>query len=172
MSVLVAEFSTYFIKGCICKDLGTDFGYSNCIKEEPGGKSLCYVTLPSSCSDLKRSRIFPGEMLSHEPCGMLISYMNFYFFLLSIRMSSSHSSVHILYYLFTECPNDEAKELCHGPNTLYAYGVSIFTVIVIIIGIVVVLYIIRKRRSFQNSSENLMERRNTLKCYPHKGMFT
>ena len=53
---------------CTCKEfIGTD-GFGNCKKEHPTGKPLCYVTLPSSCSDLRDSGSNPGEKWSFEAC--------------------------------------------------------------------------------------------------------
>ena len=107
---------------------------------------------------------------------MFISYIInrniFISVILLIQMSSSNSSVHFLCYLVTECPNDEARDVCNGPKEPYTYGFWIFAFIVIIIGFVVVLYIIRKKRSFQNSTENRITRQNTLKGFSQKGIFT
>ena len=52
---------------CACKDLKTPNGHGNC-QNEINGKALCYVTQPSSCSDLKSSIAFPGEKYSYEAC--------------------------------------------------------------------------------------------------------
>ena len=45
----------------------TPNGHGNC-QNEINGKALCYVTQPSSCTDLKSSIAFPGEKYSYEAC--------------------------------------------------------------------------------------------------------
>ena len=43
------------------------YGYGNCEKKFMG-EALCYVNLPSSCSDLEDSTTDPGEKISVEAC--------------------------------------------------------------------------------------------------------
>ena len=51
---------------CACKDLVSG-GYGNC-RKKIDGKPLCYVELPSSCSDLKESTSNAGEKWFIEAC--------------------------------------------------------------------------------------------------------
>ena len=58
------------IRTCACKDLVSD-GYGNC-RKKIDGKPLCYVDLPSSCSDLKESKSTAGEKWSLEACSQRV----------------------------------------------------------------------------------------------------
>ena len=58
------------IMTCACKDLVSG-GYGNC-RKKIDGKPLCYVELPSSCSDLKESASTAGEKWSLEACSQRV----------------------------------------------------------------------------------------------------
>ena len=57
---------------CTCKDFINDGGFGNCFKKsghsKHGGKAVCYVEQPSTCSDLIDSKANPGEKVSAEAC--------------------------------------------------------------------------------------------------------
>lgn len=57
---------------CTCKDFVNDGGFGNCFKRsghsKHGGKAVCYVEQPSTCSDLIDSKANPGEKVSAEAC--------------------------------------------------------------------------------------------------------
>merc|ERR1739845_89477 len=52
---------------CACKDLVVASGYGNCQKKWIG-TPICYVELPSSCSDLQPSSYVPEDKWSYEAC--------------------------------------------------------------------------------------------------------
>ena len=53
---------------CSCKRLlDSSLGYGNCQKMV-GGLPMCYVTQPSSCSDLVNSTTIPDEQWSTKAC--------------------------------------------------------------------------------------------------------
>ena len=62
----------------MCKDFIGASGQGNC--KDFNGKPLCYVTQPSSCSDLQDSQTNPGEKFSFTACskgGMsILSFWN------------------------------------------------------------------------------------------------
>ena len=58
------------IMTCACKNLVSG-GYGNC-RKKIDGKRLCYVKLPSSCSDLKESASNTGEKWSLEACSQRV----------------------------------------------------------------------------------------------------
>ena len=55
---------------CNCISFITDQGYGDCIKlvAALGNKPACYVSEPSNCPDLLRSRKDPGKQLSAVAC--------------------------------------------------------------------------------------------------------
>ena len=70
LQVLCFSQETYFLSnfvGCACKDLVVASGYGNCQKKWIG-EPICYVELPSSCSDLQPSSYVPGDKWSFEAC--------------------------------------------------------------------------------------------------------
>ena len=55
---------------CKCKDFIDSNGLGNCIKSNASldGSGICYVHMPSTCSDLNESTSHPGERFSAEAC--------------------------------------------------------------------------------------------------------
>ena len=51
----------------MCIDYINSHGYGNC-KKEFYGKVVCYVSIPSSCSDVQESANAPGKLFSFEAC--------------------------------------------------------------------------------------------------------
>ena len=58
------------LDSCTCTDYVNDSGFGNCERGSAsfGNQAVCYVDLPSSCSDLTESRTNPGQKLSAEAC--------------------------------------------------------------------------------------------------------
>merc|ERR1711978_453651 len=56
--------------GCECKNLINENGLGNCQKEYEflGNQLICYVQLPSTCTDLQQSATNAGEFYSAEAC--------------------------------------------------------------------------------------------------------
>ena len=56
--------------GCTCSDYINESGFGNCTKlfSPLRNQKVCYVNLPSSCSDEVDSRTNPGKKLSAEAC--------------------------------------------------------------------------------------------------------
>ena len=65
--------------GCSCKNLVNENGQGNCLKNSPSsqhnGDKICYVEMPSGCSDLVASNTNRGEFYSEEACKGLIHYL-------------------------------------------------------------------------------------------------
>ena len=55
---------------CKCKDFIDSNGLGNCMKSNASldGSGICYVHMPSTCSDLNESASHPGERFSAEAC--------------------------------------------------------------------------------------------------------
>ena len=71
---IIVKYSNIKFPGrnCKCKDLINRNNVGNCKGKKPSqfGKKFvaCYVTQPSSCTDLKDSGTNPGEQLSVNAC--------------------------------------------------------------------------------------------------------
>ena len=59
-----------FLANCTCKDLLTEKGSGNCLKESQylNNKVFCYVNQPTSCKDALDSSEIPGEKYSAQAC--------------------------------------------------------------------------------------------------------
>ena len=59
-----------FLANCICKDLLTNKGSGNCLKESQylNNKVFCYVNQPTSCKDALDSSELPGEKYQAQAC--------------------------------------------------------------------------------------------------------
>ena len=68
----IFKFELFLGLFCTCKDFINDGGFGNCFKKsghsKHGGKAVCYVEQPSTCSDLIDSKANPGEKVSAEAC--------------------------------------------------------------------------------------------------------
>ena len=65
-------FFIFMLGSCTCKDLVAPNGGGNCqgpTSTKLGNKVFCYVTQPSSCSDVLDSSTNQGEKYSAESCG-------------------------------------------------------------------------------------------------------
>ena len=59
------------VLGCTCSDFtGRRNGFGQCKKRDPvlGDLFICYVNLPSTCTDLRRSGTYPEKSVSAEAC--------------------------------------------------------------------------------------------------------
>ena len=56
---------------CSCSDYKSSSGFGNCEKDvvlNNVARKICYVNLPTTCSDVRESETEPGKKFAWEPC--------------------------------------------------------------------------------------------------------